>query len=495
MVSIGKLKNMLSNAKSSLTERATDWADGQGALLKKEIGLRIAKMSAYWLFYGYNKPDIILGFLPLYTVQNIEVSRSHDILKYRAVRGEFMAHQKGGNVAVRIDFILTGDNQDYELLYLKGLQYWGVNETKKYMISASGSGDAIDYDKSSASIISRNSTKQVIPEASNGNITDMQQLDKENLGNTTYYEPGDYSYLEQKIHKTFTLYTRDEILYDMYIETLIYSRNIKEGSQNIHGTILLRHFVKPDVIKNVKHRQVTAPGLKTVKDGFEFKSDATTTLVQEVTKEKGIQKQTGDIDLAINATHTIFMSTLRYGIIPLNKYGSSILRSTRLESTYDPNLDRANPPLKKITIPTPVERSVTISTGPLNYDFKSYDVANVTEINAIDIASLLPQKLYSFDTYWLVNKYNTKLYTKYAISTIESISALNGVLNITYDSGSKICLCRIAVDNYNVTINDDGTGYTLRFINGNKYTLTIGNGKYAKLYFEVGQLINVYRLY
>ncbi len=119
-----------------------------------------------------------------------------------------MAHQKGGNVAVRIDFILTGDNQDYELLYLKGLQYWGVNETKTSMINSQYSGSIVDYDKDLAADLLEKPQYQAIPEASNGSITDMQQLDKENLGNTTYYEPGDYSYLEQKIHKTFTLYTR-----------------------------------------------------------------------------------------------------------------------------------------------------------------------------------------------------------------------------------------------------------------------------------------------
>ncbi len=69
-----------------------------------------------------------------------------------------------------------------------------------------------------------------------------------------------------------------------------------------------------------------------------------------------------------------------------------------------------------------------------------------------------------FDTYWLVNKYNTNLYSKYAIMTVDSIPAANGVLNISYNNGSKECICRIVVDNYNVTINDDGTGYTLRFI-------------------------------
>jgi len=502
MVSLGKIKGLYNKGIDKVKETYSAWSDGQGKVIRKEALKRAAWLAYYEAFYSFNKPDVILGLLPLYTVQNIEVSRSHDILKYRAVRGEFMAHQKGGNVAVRIDFTLTGENQGYMLLILKGLQYYGSEQINYSNISMGGGGtiEPLDMLGKDANII--NTTKGLqqtlditIPEANDGSISDYKKDRREVYGDTKYYEPGDYSYLEQKIHKTFPVFLRDEVLYDMYIETLIYSRNVKEGPQNIHGTILLRHFVKPNELNNVQYRRITAPGLKGVKDGFEFKTDATTELKQEVKYRKGIQKQTGDVDFALDGDHVIFMSTLRYGASSLLTSGSGLFRSGILQSTYSTELKYQSQFTSAKTIPTPVERSVTIATGPLNLEYKSYDVTSVTEINATDIASLLPHKLYSFDTYWLVNKYNTNLYSKYGIATVESIPVSSGILNISYNNGSKECLCRITVDDYNVDINDDGTGYILRFINGNKYTLTIGNGKYAKLYFDVGSMINIYRLY
>jgi len=52
------------------------------------------KASAGFSLSGY--PDIVLGFVPLYTVQFYEVAISQDILKYRAVGSQFLAKQKVG---------------------------------------------------------------------------------------------------------------------------------------------------------------------------------------------------------------------------------------------------------------------------------------------------------------------------------------------------------------------------------------------------------------
>ena len=54
-------------------------------------------------------PDVMLGPIPFYTAQMIEVASSEDVLKFRSVGAQFLAHQHGGNYAIRIDLKLIGE--------------------------------------------------------------------------------------------------------------------------------------------------------------------------------------------------------------------------------------------------------------------------------------------------------------------------------------------------------------------------------------------------
>jgi len=495
MVNFGKVGALAKKAYSATKSKI----DKVGPYLNKEksLGVEAAsnalKMIAFWAYYEIAKPDIVLGIIPLFTVQNVEVSRSHDILKYRAVRGEFMAHQKGGNVAMRIDFTLTGEQQGLTLAALQYLHYYGVAESKSNALYPTAFGnitEVLPVGLLDATTGKPRLTATNPAESMDGNISSVELNENKNAGNNTYYEPNDYSYLEQKVHKTFTVYTRDEVLFDMYIETLIYSRNIKEGPQNIHGTILLRHFIKPNVLENVGYRKVQGTVLESTKTGYNIKTDATVDLVQEVKYKKGIQDDLGRVNLGLSITHQAYMSSKRYGINALMK---TTIRSNIIERTQTSAFPESIRTSK--TVPVMSERSASVGTSSKpDVSHRNVDVKGLTPYYALNISNNQNETYYVSDNTIIWKSMISTLYYKYMRVLVDTISSTNSIVNITYNNGSKECVCAIKMDDYNVTINDDGTTYTLRFINGNKYTLTIGNGKTAKLYFEVGLQTTIYRL-
>ena len=61
----------------------------------KTIGYEIL-----WQLEG--TPDVLLGIIPIRAVQRYEVGRSSEKMKYRAVAGQFFAHQRGGRVAFKV---------------------------------------------------------------------------------------------------------------------------------------------------------------------------------------------------------------------------------------------------------------------------------------------------------------------------------------------------------------------------------------------------------
>jgi len=152
-------------------------------------------------------PDIILSVipLPLYQVQHYEVGRSQDVLKFRAVRGQFLAHQHGGNTAFRIDLTLTGPTKGLIINMIQGLQIYG--------------------EKYKPDITLNLNARNIIPKPS---LLDI----------------GDNSYLESAENRTFPVWTKFEIMFNMFIETFTYARTVVEGKDAIKATIMLRRFIK-----------------------------------------------------------------------------------------------------------------------------------------------------------------------------------------------------------------------------------------------------------
>ena len=254
--------------------------------------------------------------IPLYELQYFELGRSQDLLQYRAVGGEFLAQQKGGNVAVRIDMILHGSMQDHILSILQGVYLWTRGETtyKKWSENAGEQSLNNAYESENVNI---KTTAPVLPgsliglfgimplagaqktvlkkaitsEANRGtNITNpkyktqtlkssvasggtnynidanlqrtIHHIDKVDTeahlqyeaaknNNMTLVDPDDYSWAREDWHRTFTLTTREEMLFDMYIETISYRRSLLKGSKVIEVNLFLRHFNPPDQYQNL----------------------------------------------------------------------------------------------------------------------------------------------------------------------------------------------------------------------------------------------------
>ena len=89
----------------------------------KEIAPQTVKNIAKGLVFEQlwkhtGNPDVLMGIIPIYTAQRYEVARSQDKMKYRAVAGQFFAHQRGGNVGVKIVLVLVGSQSLNYLTYL-----------------------------------------------------------------------------------------------------------------------------------------------------------------------------------------------------------------------------------------------------------------------------------------------------------------------------------------------------------------------------------------
>ncbi len=146
--------------------------------------------------------------MPILNVQNMEVGHSHEQLKYRAVKGIFLAHQKGvdTHLAVKIETKLVGPFRELQLIAIESLFLYGEKET--------GFSKKSDFYKI---FTSRKNTK--ISANAKKNLLDSEA--------------------ERRL---FTLMTKSEVLFDMYIETFDYTKSAKMGVNSIDCVIFLRRY-------------------------------------------------------------------------------------------------------------------------------------------------------------------------------------------------------------------------------------------------------------
>jgi len=190
---------------------------------------KTAAMTA--LYHTLGRPDVIIGFVPLYHAQMVEVTTSQDIVKYRAVGGQFLAHQQGGQYAVRIDAKLP-DIADAmrTLTFLQLLHVWGEGK------------DFVNLDSTSTAKINVN---KPVPVKSY-----RQPISRDNL---EYTSINDWEFIKSTWHKTFSIITPDQILYNMYIESFIYWRSVRDDDPNtINISVLCRKFTPPPKITAIK---------------------------------------------------------------------------------------------------------------------------------------------------------------------------------------------------------------------------------------------------
>lgn len=169
-----------------------------------------------WKISG--KPDVLLGIIPIYTAQRYEVARSHDKMKYRAVAGQFFAHQRGGNVGFKCVMLLVGPHALDYLTFIQILHIMG--------------------------------------QAGNNPIKNASEKLKGAVGgfvakNTANFGVKDTSWRNKETHWTFPIITREEIMHDMYIETVVYERDIQLGDA-IKLTIMCRQYHAPPEIQSIE---------------------------------------------------------------------------------------------------------------------------------------------------------------------------------------------------------------------------------------------------
>lgn len=179
--------------------------------LAKGIGCEVL-----WQLTG--QPDVLLGIIPIFTAQRYEVATSHEKMKYRAVAGQFFAHQRGGHVGFKVVLYLIGkESLDYltyiQLLHAQGQASYDTitNKSKTGIVGLLDAGAGV--------------------KAGPG------------LG-TKSFSKDDQSWQTIEKHPTFTIVTREEIMHGMYIETVLYERDVTLGDA-IKVTILCRKYVKP----------------------------------------------------------------------------------------------------------------------------------------------------------------------------------------------------------------------------------------------------------
>lgn len=185
-------------------------------------------------------PDMMVGPIPVYQGQAYEVGRSNEELLYRAAHGQFFRQIKGSNVSVRIDLILTGPYRELLLSYFEGLYRYGRRVDRM--------GQVTDITKT----ITQGVT-DVATTVSSKPLAQIYQQNEEDRPDTAHYP-------------TFTVITRTDALFRMYLESFLYERQVKTGKNVIFVSLFARQydpepivvFERTTIIENISFRRPVA---------------------------------------------------------------------------------------------------------------------------------------------------------------------------------------------------------------------------------------------
>jgi len=151
------------------------------------------------------KPEIILGTVPLFSVQMIERAKSDRKLKNRALGDVFLAHQKGNKDVLRVDATLTGSYRFIYLTFLAQLQVEGMSKKQNTGLDP----------------------KALVTVTGVGNYTGVLT---------------DKKILNYDVHKTFPIITRTGVLFNMYLQTIEWHQSVEDGKGVIKVHLLFRKY-------------------------------------------------------------------------------------------------------------------------------------------------------------------------------------------------------------------------------------------------------------
>lgn len=240
---------------------------------------------------GHNlQPSLMLGWLPIYIVEDLEVGKSDKRLRFRSIGGQFLAFQEGDNLGVRVRIRLTGTWRFVwlsmlEALYLRGIatirhrdlqpadirtEQGGIpfeNYAQTHHNAIGPSSNYVPLMAGNKSLFMsqlgqntrfKNMTINVQKTQWEQSITAPHTLQpsmfyRDKRGNkplestTPMREIPNWQKRERYImHKTFNVITEEEVFINMYIESFIWSKTVgHNGKDDITVNLLLRRYVEP----------------------------------------------------------------------------------------------------------------------------------------------------------------------------------------------------------------------------------------------------------
>ena len=216
-------------------------ADKVKALTKNKGANYVAMETMYQMF---GEPDVMIGkFIPLYNVIYYDSSVSQDVVKFRAVGAQFLAHQLGHNEAFRVDCEVTKEAIGFYLTAIESLFRYGQGY-EELIKGYSGTNTT--------------QTHQLVRKARRG-------LDKDEyfqkVSNT------DYDWIKSVKHQTFNILTREMPVFSCYLETYSFQNSVEFGKDVYKIVLLLRKYIPPDRITEIKTMETEVYGEgKLVKD-------------------------------------------------------------------------------------------------------------------------------------------------------------------------------------------------------------------------------------
>jgi len=227
-------------------------------IAQTKLGLLNQKvMSSYWtrtameattavaLYHTTDRPDIVLGLIPFWGITAVETASSQNILKYRAVGGQYLAHQHGGNISLRIDMILKGPTVPLQLGLLDVLFSFGKTRNKV-------NGGILYQPFFKGNLTADTLTGQNLSSAQEG----LQLIDPTDTDNAFSVAKDDFSWITSDYHNTFAIVTRDFVMTGMYVESFIYFRNVAKDPNMVRVSLLCRKFVPPPQVSSVANEDV-----------------------------------------------------------------------------------------------------------------------------------------------------------------------------------------------------------------------------------------------
>lgn len=269
------------------------------------------------------QPEVMIGHLPLYAVDKIEVAKSDRELRFRSVGGQFLAYQEGDNVAIKIDATLNGPLRlmwltMLDMLYIRGIP---TKETKKYsdlgnfddykdVMAMFGSnnfgtmtpggyflptlvgndivktvpGDAVPSPYDNSQIVTLNNDHVT---TTSGGKADVVNDDFRSAGEYKETGVGD-DYYTDIVHKTFNLITEEEVFSNVYIESFFWSRDVwHNGKDSMTIHLLCRRFIDPPTrfTFTISCNPVKTKGISITKSSMKYVRPLNTFAEQEKIEE------------------------------------------------------------------------------------------------------------------------------------------------------------------------------------------------------------------